>query len=35
MTDRVLVMKEGAMVADLKTGETDAKTIMDYATGGR
>lgn len=35
MTDRVLVMKEGAMVAELKTDETDAKTIMDYATGGR
>jgi len=35
LTDRVLVMKEGAMVAELKTSEADSKIIMDYATGGK
>ena len=35
MTDRVLVMKEGTMVAELKTSEADSVIIMDYATGGK
>lgn len=35
ITDRVLVMREREMVAELKTEEVDSKIIMDYATGGK
>lgn len=35
MTDRVLIMRERKMVADLKTDEIDSKIIMDYAAGGK
>lgn len=35
LTDRVFVMREGSMTAQVKTSETDSKEIMDYATGGK
>ena len=35
MSDRVLVMKEGTMVAEMETKDASSKIIMDYATGGR
>ena len=35
LTDRVLVMKEGTIVAEVTTKEADSKIIMDYATGGK
>lgn len=35
MADRVLVMKEGTMVAEMNIKDADSKLIMDYATGGR
>lgn len=35
LTDRVLVMKEGTVVAQVNTKEADSKIIMDYATGGK
>ncbi len=35
MSDRVLVMKEGTMAAEMKTKDASSKIIMDYATGGR
>ncbi|MEA4895958.1 MAG: sugar ABC transporter ATP-binding protein [Oscillospiraceae bacterium] len=35
ISDRVLVMKEGAMVAEIDTKDASSKKIMDYATGGR
>jgi len=35
MADRVLVMKEGTMVAEMDIKDADSKLIMDYATGGR
>ena len=35
LTDRVLVMKEGTIVAEVNTKEADSKIIMDYATGGK
>lgn len=35
LSDRVLVMKEGTMVAEMDIKAADSKTIMDYATGGR
>ncbi|MFB0919651.1 MAG: ATP-binding cassette domain-containing protein, partial [Oscillospiraceae bacterium] len=35
MSDRVLVMKEGKMVAEMETRGASSKAIMDYATGGR
>ncbi|MGI5977936.1 MAG: sugar ABC transporter ATP-binding protein [Oscillospiraceae bacterium] len=35
LTDRVYVMKEGRIVAELETRNTDSKEIMDYSTGGK
>lgn len=35
LTDRVYVMREGKMVAELESKNTDSKEIMDYSTGGR
>lgn len=35
LSDRILVMNRGSMVAQLETAKTDSKQIMDYAAGGR
>lgn len=35
LADRILVMKEGTMVAEINTKDANPKIIMDYATGGR
>jgi len=35
LTDRILIMKEGTMVAEVNTKDADPKIIMDHATGGR
>jgi simple sugar transport system ATP-binding protein len=33
LADRVLVMKDGAVVADLSAAEADRQLILEYATG--
>lgn len=35
LSDRILVMREGEMTADLKAAEADSNTIMQYAAGGK
>lgn len=35
LSDRILVMREGAMTADLKAAEADSNIIMQYAAGGK
>ncbi len=35
LSDRVLVMKEGTMVAEMDIKDAESKKIMDYATGGK
>lgn len=35
LSDRIYVMREGEIVAQVNTAETSSKEIMDYATGGK
>ncbi len=35
MSDRILVMCAGRLVADLETSKTTKEEVMDYATGNR
>jgi ABC-type sugar transport system ATPase subunit len=35
MSDRVLVMREGRLTAELTRAEASEQTIMHYATGGK
>lgn len=35
LTDRIYVMREGAMVAELKSKDANSKEIMDYSAGGK
>lgn len=35
LSDRILVMREGTMTADLKAAEADSNIIMQYAAGGK
>lgn len=35
LTDRVYVMREGRMAAELESKNTNSKEIMDYSTGGK
>jgi ABC-type sugar transport system ATPase subunit len=35
MSDRILVMREGSMVADLDRSQASQELVMEYATGVR
>lgn len=35
LTDRIYVMREGSMAAELNSKSTDSKEVMDYSTGGK